>query len=176
VSGSDGGGKTALNGVQFAVQRAANGIDDWNLALDVYDDTRQGASNADAGVEDIRTMVSRGDLGMIGPCPSSIARAEIPIAAEVHLTISIYPVEVSARARDPMWAWSAERTCRGFASSGSRASALTAKGEGTDVSNHKLLAARDYERIRSVVDPALVLDWPQSSETGSGCTEDSDGG
>src|SRR6266516_1925180 len=67
VSGSDGGGKTALNGVQFAVQRAANGIDDWNLALDVYDDTRQGASNADAGVEDIRTMVSRGDLGMIGP-------------------------------------------------------------------------------------------------------------
>src|SRR6266581_2957682 len=71
------------------------------------------------------------------------------------------------------WAWSAERTCRGFASSGSRASALTAKGEGTDVSNHKLLAARDYERIRSVVDPALVLDWPQSSESGSGCTEDS---
>jgi len=87
LSGSDGGGRTALNGVKFAVQRAANGIDGWNLALDVYDDTRQGASNADAGVENIRTMVGRGDVGMIGPYTSSIAKAEIPIAAGAHLTM-----------------------------------------------------------------------------------------
>ena len=87
LSGSDAGGRTALNGVKFAVQRAANGLDGWNLALDVYDDTRQGASNADAGVENVQTMIRGGDVGMIGPYTSSIAKAEIPIAAGAHLAI-----------------------------------------------------------------------------------------
>jgi len=86
VLGSDGG-RTALNGVKFAVQRAAKRIDGWNLALDIYDDTRQGAANADVGVENIRNMIRGGDVGMIGPYASSIAKAEIPIAAGAHLAV-----------------------------------------------------------------------------------------
>lgn len=86
LSGADAS-PTTLNGVKFAVQKAGNGIDGWHLALDVYDDTRQGASSADAGVENVQTMIGRGDIGMIGPYTSSLARAEILIAAPAHLAM-----------------------------------------------------------------------------------------
>jgi branched-chain amino acid transport system substrate-binding protein len=86
LSGSDPGDQAALNGVKFALQQVRE-VDGWTLALDVYDDSRQGAGNSDAGVENVRTMIQSGDLGMIGPFTSSIARAEIPIAAGAHLVI-----------------------------------------------------------------------------------------
>ena len=80
-------GAATLNGVRFAVQRAGGSVGGWTLVIDHRDDTRQGSPSADAGVENVRAMLGNGDVGMIGPYTSSVAKAEIPIAAAQHFAM-----------------------------------------------------------------------------------------
>jgi branched-chain amino acid transport system substrate-binding protein len=80
-------GAATLNGVRFAVQRAGGSVGGWALVIDHRDDTRQGSPNADAGVENLQKMLGNGDVGMIGPYTSSVAKAEIPIAAAQHFAM-----------------------------------------------------------------------------------------
>ncbi len=84
------GGQATQNGVQFAINQknAAGGVNGFTIQFQGFDDCRQGAYSADAGVENVQTMV--GDtkfLGMIGPYNSAVAKAEIPIAAPQHFTM-----------------------------------------------------------------------------------------
>ena len=80
-------GAATLNGVRFAVQRAGGSVGGWTLVIDHRDDTRQGSPSADVGVENVRAMLGNGDVGMIGPYTSSVANAEIPIAAAQHFAM-----------------------------------------------------------------------------------------
>ena len=80
-------GAATLNGVRFAVHKAGGSVGGWALVIDHRDDTRQGAANSDAGVDNVREMLANGDVGMIGPYTSSVAKAEIPIAAAQHFTM-----------------------------------------------------------------------------------------
>jgi branched-chain amino acid transport system substrate-binding protein len=84
------GGQSTANGVKFAVDQknAAGGVNGYTISYQSFDDCRQGAYSADAGVENVQTML--GDpkfLGMIGPYNSAVAKAEIPIAAPQHFTM-----------------------------------------------------------------------------------------
>ncbi len=84
------GGQSTANGIKFAVDQknAAGGVNGYTISYQSFDDCRQGAYSADAGVENVQTML--GDtkfLGMIGPYNSAVAKAEIPIAAPVHFTM-----------------------------------------------------------------------------------------
>jgi branched-chain amino acid transport system substrate-binding protein len=84
------GGLTTQNGVQFAVSQrnAAGGVGGYTIKFQGFDDCRQGAYSADAGVENVQTMVGNSKfLGMIGPFNSAVAKAEIPIAAPQHFTM-----------------------------------------------------------------------------------------
>jgi len=78
------GGQSTSNGVKFAVDRknAAGGVEGFTIAYTSFDDCRQGAYNADAGVANVRQMLDDSKfMGMIGPYNSAVAKAEIPIAA-----------------------------------------------------------------------------------------------
>ncbi|HKW69142.1 MAG TPA: branched-chain amino acid ABC transporter substrate-binding protein [Candidatus Dormibacteraeota bacterium] len=78
------GGQATQNGVQFAVNQknAAGGVEGYTIAFQGFDDCRQGAYNADAGVDNVRKMLDDSKfLGMVGPYNSAVAKAEIPIAA-----------------------------------------------------------------------------------------------
>ena len=78
------GGLATQNGVQFAVNQrnAAGGVEGYTIQFQGFDDCRQGAYNADAGVDNVRKMLDDTKyLGMIGPYNSAVAKAEIPIAA-----------------------------------------------------------------------------------------------
>jgi branched-chain amino acid transport system substrate-binding protein len=84
------GGLTTQNGVKYAVdhRNAAGGVNGYTITFQGFDDCRQGAYSADAGVENVQAML--GDtkfLGMIGPFNSAVAKAEIPIAAPQHFTM-----------------------------------------------------------------------------------------
>ena len=84
------GGLTTQNGVQFAVSQrnAAGGVNGYTIKFQGFDDCRQGAYSADAGVENVQTMVGDSKfLGMIGPFNSAVAKAEIPISAPAHFTM-----------------------------------------------------------------------------------------
>jgi branched-chain amino acid transport system substrate-binding protein len=84
------GGQSTANGVQFAVNQknAAGGVNGYTIAYQSFDDCRQAAYNADAGVENVQTMLGDAKfLGMIGPYNSAVAKAEIPIAAPAHFTM-----------------------------------------------------------------------------------------
>src|SRR5438128_7878062 len=84
------GGQATANGVQFAVNQknAAGGVEGYTIAYQSFDDCRQGAYNADAGVDNVRKMLDdKAFLGMIGPYNSAVAKAEIPIAAPQHFTM-----------------------------------------------------------------------------------------
>src|SRR6266581_7642347 len=81
------GGLTTQNGLKFAVDQknAAGGVEGYTIAFQGFDDCRQGAYNADAGVANVRAMLDDPKfLGMIGPFNSAVAKAEIPIAAPKH--------------------------------------------------------------------------------------------
>jgi branched-chain amino acid transport system substrate-binding protein len=78
------GGQSTSNGVKFAVDQknAAGGVQGFTIAYTSFDDCRQGAYNADAGVSNVRSMLDdNAYLGMIGPYNSAVAKAEIPIAS-----------------------------------------------------------------------------------------------
>src|SRR5438876_11182759 len=78
------GGQAVSNGVQFAVNQknAAGGVEGYTIQYQGFDDCRQGAYSADAGVDNVRKMLDDSAfLGMVGPYNSAVAKAEIPIAA-----------------------------------------------------------------------------------------------
>ena len=84
------GGLATQNGVQFAINQAnaKGGVESYQVAFQGFDDCRQGAYNADAGVENVQKMLSDTKyLGMIGPYNSAVAKAEIPIAAPAHFVM-----------------------------------------------------------------------------------------
>src|SRR2546430_12118822 len=84
------GGQATANGVQFAVNQknAAGGVEGYTIAYQSFDDCRQGAYNADAGVDNVRKMLDdKAFLGMVGPYNSAVAKAEIPIAAPQHFVM-----------------------------------------------------------------------------------------
>ena len=84
------GGQSTANGVQFAVTQKNNagGVNGYNIQYQSFDDCRQAAYNADAGVENVQTMLGDSKfLGMIGPYNSAVAKAEIPIAAPAHFVM-----------------------------------------------------------------------------------------
>src|SRR4029077_7931071 len=63
------GGLATQNGVQFAVNQrnAAGGVEGYTIQFQGFDDCRQGAYNADAGVDNVRKMLDDTKyLGMIG--------------------------------------------------------------------------------------------------------------
>jgi len=75
------GGKATENGAKFAVQQKKT-IEGFDVTFQGFDDCRQGAYNADAGVDNVRKMLDDSAyLGMIGPYNSAVAKAEIPIAS-----------------------------------------------------------------------------------------------
>jgi len=77
------GGQSTSNGVKFAVDQKnkAGGVEGFTIAYTSFDDCRQGAYNADAGVANVRQMLDdNAYMGMIGPYNSAVAKAEIPIA------------------------------------------------------------------------------------------------
>ena len=83
-------GQTTGNGVKFAVDQrnAAGGVNGYTIAYQSFDDCRQGAYPADAGVENVQTMLGDNKfLGMIGPYNSAVAKAEIPISSPQHFTM-----------------------------------------------------------------------------------------
>ena len=78
------GGQSTSNGVKFAVDQKnkAGGVEGYTIAYTSFDDCRQGAYNADAGVANVRQMLDdNAYMGMIGPYNSAVAKAEIPIAS-----------------------------------------------------------------------------------------------
>jgi branched-chain amino acid transport system substrate-binding protein len=78
------GGQSTSNGVKFAVDQknAAGGVQGFTIAYTSFDDCRQGAYNADAGVANVRSMLDdNAYMGMVGPYNSAVAKAEIPIGA-----------------------------------------------------------------------------------------------
>ena len=81
------GGLATQNGAQFAVQQKGS-INGFTLQFQGFDDCRQGAYSADAGVQNVQSML--GDqkfMGMVGPYNSAVAKAEIPIAAPSHFVM-----------------------------------------------------------------------------------------
>jgi branched-chain amino acid transport system substrate-binding protein len=84
------GGQSTANGVKFAVDQknTAGGVNGYTIVYQSFDDCRQGAYSADAGVENVQTMLGDSKfLGMIGPFNSAVAKAEIPIASPQHFTM-----------------------------------------------------------------------------------------
>ena len=84
------GGQSTANGVKFAVdQRNTNGgVNGYTIAYQSFDDCRQGAYSADAGVENVQSMLGDSKfLGMVGPYNSAVAKAEIPVAAPQHFVM-----------------------------------------------------------------------------------------
>jgi branched-chain amino acid transport system substrate-binding protein len=84
------GGQSTANGVKFAVDQknASGGVNGYTIAYQSFDDCRQAAYSAAAGVENVQSML--GDpkfMGMIGPYNSAVAQAEIPISSPQHFTM-----------------------------------------------------------------------------------------
>src|SRR5256714_15650907 len=78
------GGQSTANGVKFAVDQknAAGGVEGYTIAFQSFDDCRQGAYNADAGVDNGgKALDDNAYLGMVWPYNSAVSKAEIPIAA-----------------------------------------------------------------------------------------------
>ena len=84
------GGQSTANGVKFAVDQVNSngGINGYNFSYQSFDDCVQGAYSADAGVQNVQSMLGDSKfLGMIGPYNSAVAKAEIPIAAPQHFVM-----------------------------------------------------------------------------------------
>ena len=84
------GGQATQNGVQFAIKQKndAGGVEGFTIQFQGFDDCRQAAYSADAGVENVQKMLGDSKfLGMIGPYNSAVAKAEIPIASSQHFTM-----------------------------------------------------------------------------------------
>src|ERR1700688_4739105 len=74
------GGQATANGVQFAIntKNAAGGVNGSALQSVAFDACRQRPYSADAGVQNVQTMLADPKfLAMIGPYNSAVAEAEI---------------------------------------------------------------------------------------------------
>ena len=84
------GGQATQNGVKFAIDQKnkAGGVEGFTVNFQGFDDCRQAAYSADAGVENVQKMVGDSKfLGMIGPYNSAVAKAEIPVATPAHFVM-----------------------------------------------------------------------------------------
>jgi branched-chain amino acid transport system substrate-binding protein len=88
LSGSEAGyGLPMLNGVRFAVGAHAP-IKGFKLEVVPLDDARGGVHNPEQGALNVQGVAGKPMvLGMIGPLHSTVAKAEIPIAAASNLTM-----------------------------------------------------------------------------------------
>jgi branched-chain amino acid transport system substrate-binding protein len=79
-------GIPTLNGVKFAVQEAGS-IKGYTLAVENKDDAVNGAHDPQKGVQNVRDLIAdTAVLAMVGPFNSSVARAEIPVTNQAHLS------------------------------------------------------------------------------------------
>ncbi|HET9780534.1 MAG TPA: ABC transporter substrate-binding protein, partial [Candidatus Dormibacteraeota bacterium] len=84
------GGQSTANGVKYAVdtRNSNGGVNGYTIQYQSFDDCRQGAYSADAGVENVQSMLGDSKfLGMVGPYNSAVAKAEIPVAAPQHFVM-----------------------------------------------------------------------------------------
>ncbi|HET6309632.1 MAG TPA: branched-chain amino acid ABC transporter substrate-binding protein [Candidatus Nitrosotalea sp.] len=84
------GGQATQNGVQFAIdtKNKAGGVEGYTIQFQGFDDCRQAAYSADAGVENVQKMLGDAKfLGMIGPYNSAVAKAQIPVAEPQHFVM-----------------------------------------------------------------------------------------
>ncbi len=89
LSGTEGSqGQPILKGVRFAATQAGASIKGYTIQVVDYDDAVNGTHDPQKGASNVNSMV--GDpavLGFVGPLNSSVAKNEIPIAADAHLAM-----------------------------------------------------------------------------------------
>ena len=89
LSGTEGSqGQPILKGVRFAVDKAGGSIKGYTLQVADYDDAVNGTHDPQKGAQNVTAMA--GDpkvVGFVGPLNSSVAKNEIPIAADAHLAM-----------------------------------------------------------------------------------------
>jgi len=79
-------GIPTLNGVKFAVSQQTK-LDGFTIEVDNLDDAVNGVHDPQKGAQNVQQLIAdSGVLAMIGPFNSSVARAEIPITSQAHLT------------------------------------------------------------------------------------------
>jgi branched-chain amino acid transport system substrate-binding protein len=89
LSGTEGSqGQPLLKGVRFAVDKAGGSIKGYTLQVADYDDAVNGTHDPQKGAQNVTAMA--GDpkvVAFVGPLNSSVAKNEIPIAADAHLAM-----------------------------------------------------------------------------------------
>src|SRR6266700_2500070 len=89
LSGTEGSqGQPILKGVRYAVQKAGGSVKGFQLQVADYDDAVNGTHDPQKGAQNVTAMV--GDpkvLAFVGPLNSSVAKNEIPIAADAKLAM-----------------------------------------------------------------------------------------
>ena len=89
LSGTEGSqGQPILKGVRYAVTSAGGSIKGFTLQVKDFDDAVNGTHDPQKGAQNVTAMI--GDtsiLGIIGPLNSSVAKAEIPIVSDAHLSL-----------------------------------------------------------------------------------------
>ncbi len=87
LSGTEGSqGQPILKGVRFAVDKAGGTVKGYTLQVADYDDAVNGTHDPAKGAQNVTAMA--GDpqvVAFVGPLNSSVAKNEIPIAADAHL-------------------------------------------------------------------------------------------
>src|ERR1700730_398416 len=79
-------GLPTLNGVKFAVQETGS-IKGFTLVVENKDDAVNGAHDPQKGVQNVRDLIADSAvLAMVGPFNSNVARAEIPVTNQAHLS------------------------------------------------------------------------------------------
>ena len=89
LSGTEGSqGQPILKGVRYAVTHAGGSIKGYTIQVVDFDDAVNGTHDPQKGARNVTAMI--GDsaiLGFVGPLNYSVAKAEIPIAADAHLAM-----------------------------------------------------------------------------------------
>jgi branched-chain amino acid transport system substrate-binding protein len=89
LSGTEGSqGQPILKGVRYAVTQAGGSINGFTLKVQDFDDAVNGTHDPQKGAQNVTSMIGDPNLlGFVGPLNSSVAKAEIPIAADAHLAM-----------------------------------------------------------------------------------------
>ena len=89
LTGTEGSqGQPILKGVRFGVQQAGGSIKGFTLQVKDFDDAVNGVHDPQKGAQNVTAMIGDSSiLGFVGPLNSSVAKAEIPIAADAHLAM-----------------------------------------------------------------------------------------
>src|SRR5260370_9735464 len=88
------GGQSTANGIKFAIDQknSAGGVNGYTIAYQSFEDCRQAAYSADAGVENVQSMLGHSKfLGMIGPYTSPLLKPRVPNTAPQPLSIDTPP-------------------------------------------------------------------------------------